>query len=59
MAITSVNMNNVIVENAYATQKKQISEQVETKASTTTKVQSGKEKVEEYYQKLRILLNKK
>ena len=51
MAITSINMNNVIVENAYATQKKQTSEQVETKASTT-KVQSGKEKVEEYYRKL-------
>ena len=52
MAISSVNTYNAVAENIYATQKKQISEQEETKGNATAKVQSGKEKVEEYYQKL-------
>ena len=46
MAISSVNTYNTVAENAYATQKKQVSGQEEAK------VQSSKEKVEEYYQKL-------
>ena len=52
MAISSVNTYNAVAENVYATQKKQVSEQEETRGSTTSKVQSSKEKVEEYYQKL-------
>ena len=52
MAISSVNTYNTVAENAYAAQKKQIFEQEKADGSTTAKVQSSKEKVEEYYQKL-------
>lgn len=50
MAISSVNTYNTVAENAYATQKRQISEQEKTKGTTTAK--EAKISTDEYMQKL-------
>lgn len=50
MAISSVNTYNAVAENAYATQKKQVSEQEKMKGTTTAK--EVKNSTDEYVQKL-------
>lgn len=50
MAISSVNAYNAVAENAYATQKKQVSEQEKMKGTTTAK--EVKNSTDEYVQKL-------
>ena len=53
MAISSVNTYNTVAENAYATQKRQISEQEKTKGTTTAK--EAKISTNEYMQKLQTM----